>query len=200
LGTNYDIILIICTIILTAIISLTLQAKFKNKKTRKKSEKGIQLENEAANFLKKKGYKILSHHKNLFYSLKENNKEIKIQIETDYTVSKNGRDFLVEVKSGENTSTIKYANTRRQLLEYYCASNYEGYLLVDMHNKTITEIEFPFKQNDTYAFIKIISIVLFAILIGCIGFLPEKFIIYPLIIISIWLITRAKSIYLWLHS
>lgn len=129
------------------IVALFLYNWYRKRNRQKRIARGIQLENDAAYFLKKKGFVIIHKHFPLQYTLEIDAKKQVIKLEADYIVSKHNRTLLVEVKSGEHTAHILYAPTRRQLLEYYCASEFDGYLLVDMHHKTITEIEFPFKKK-----------------------------------------------------
>lgn len=124
-------------------ISFFLIRFFERKKIQKKIKIGIECEHEAAHFLKKNRYTIVAYHTSISYTIQENGKNILIPLELDYVVSKNGKTYVAEVKSGEHTATIRYAQTRRQLLEYAVATKYDGYLLIDMHHKTINSIEFP---------------------------------------------------------
>lgn len=136
-------LLIVLFTITGGVITFFLIRFYDRKKVQKKILQGIKLEHEAQHLLKKEGYNIISHHAPLLYTIKQDNIPIPIQLELDYVVSKNGKTFFAEVKSGEHTATIHYAPTRRQMLEYAVAGNYNGYLLVDMFHKKIHHIEFP---------------------------------------------------------
>ena len=74
----------------------------------------------------------------------------------DYLVKKRGKVYVVEVKSGEKTSYITNRETRRQMLEYYFAYQPKGILLLNMKNKSISEVKFQFKNVFHQWIIKII--------------------------------------------
>ncbi len=116
-----------------------------NKKIKKQLKKGIKKENEARKVLIQKNYKIISHNQKFSYYIKQDNSKIKISIETDYMVFKNNKKYIVEVKSGNESPKITNRNTRRQILEYYSFIENDGILLLNMENKTISEIKFPKK-------------------------------------------------------
>ncbi len=54
---------------------------------------------------------------------------------------KNGRTYVVEVKSGSQNK-ITNRETRRQLLEYFLAYRPYGIILFDMETKKFSEIKF----------------------------------------------------------
>lgn len=150
-----ELSLIVLFTIISGITTFFLIRYFDRKKIEKKIQRGIELEHEAAHFLKKQGYRIVSYHTPIGYTIKVNDVAISISLELDYIVSKHGKTYVAEVKSGEHTATIHYAQTRRQLLEYAVASKYDGYLLVDMHRKKIDEIAFPLDiQYATPSYVK----------------------------------------------
>ncbi|MFO7868287.1 MAG: hypothetical protein R6U95_03190 [Bacteroidales bacterium] len=168
---------------------------FSKKKARhlqqKKIKRGLKLEEQAAKILTKNGYNILSNHEKFHYSLYDNTKKITIHLESDYVVSKRNKTFLVEVKSGEHTAHITYAATRRQLLEYYCASNFDGYILINMHTKTLHTITFPFtkKKHRTHIFF-----ILLGISIGAALWIPSPYNYYTIYCICLILVFGSKHI------
>lgn len=143
---DFNSILYGLLLIFIFIIGYKINSYISNKRNFKKIKRGYLLEEKAADFLLKNKYSIISHHQKFEYSLIDNNQKIKINLESDYVVSKNNKTYLVEVKSGENTANIQYAPTRRQVLEYFFATNFDGYLLLDMNKEEIHEIEFPYKK------------------------------------------------------
>ncbi|MDA3883287.1 MAG: hypothetical protein PF481_08370 [Bacteroidales bacterium] len=166
----------------------------KKKNLSKKIKRGIQLEEKAAQLLIKKGYTILSHHQKISYTAQYNRTQIPIKLETDYIVAKKGKTFLVEVKSGEHTAHILYAATRRQILEYYCASSYDGYLLVNMYTQTVNTIHFPFKQRNRNKFGLII--LLFSIIVYMLAFSSEPYKTYGILLIGFALfITGIQKVF-----
>lgn len=66
-----------------------------------------------------------------------------IRLFADWIVESQGRRFVVEVKTGARAPSIKNASTRRQLLEYRCAFDVDGVILLDMESETLHVVEFP---------------------------------------------------------
>jgi hypothetical protein len=124
-------------------LKLKLKIFFKEQKAKLRLKRGIDKENKAASVLLKKGYKIISHHKKHHYNLISGNKKHKIEFETDYEVIKNGKHYIVEVKSGNSAPSIHNSSTRRQILEYYLFAPNNGILLLNMETENITKITFP---------------------------------------------------------
>ena len=60
----------------------------------------------------------------------------------DLILSRNGKRFVADVKTGKAAPEISTASTRRQLLEYLHAYPVDGFLVVDMASKEIKEVEF----------------------------------------------------------
>ena len=137
----------LAVIIALLAVYLYLRIKIKyyliNKKIKAQLKRGIKKEEEARKVLTQKKYKIISHNQKFSYFLKQDNSKIKITIETDYLVFKNGKKYIVEVKSGNESPKITNRNTRRQIIEYYSFIKNDGVLLLNMEDKTISEIEFP---------------------------------------------------------
>jgi len=68
--------------------------------------------------------------------------------EAEKILRKNGYEiFVVEVKSGEKIPYITNRETRRQMLEYYLAYQPCGILLLNMKNKSISEVKFQFEST-----------------------------------------------------
>lgn len=111
-------------------------------------KKGKNAEKDAQKMLQKAGFKIVDYQPKFKYQLTQNNEKIEVRITPDFVVSKGKKEFVVEVKSGQVASDIKTASTRRQVLEYAMACN-RPMLFVDMENREISEIEFPFHLKST---------------------------------------------------
>ena len=99
--------------------------------------------------MSKKGYKVIDEqfiavHK---YKVDGDDKEVKLIV--DYVVSKGGKTYLVEVKSGKSAIYIENKNTRRQILEYDYAIDNDGIFLLDMENEEMHLIEFSPKENQS---------------------------------------------------
>jgi hypothetical protein len=195
---NLNVLLLSFILVFIFIIGYKLNSYISKKRNLKKIKRGILLEEKAADFLIKHNYSINSHHQKFEYSLIDNNQKIKINLESDYIVTKNNKTYLVEVKSGDNTANIQYAPTRRQILEYFFATNFDGYLLLDMNKEEIHEIEFPYKKaTEKNTALSTVLIFVGIIIIGSI-FLPNTYKYMVCIPLGILIIITSSTISKWL--
>lgn len=65
------------------------------------------------------------------------------QVRGDLLVRRRRRLYLAEIKGGAEVSSVAHRGTRRQLLEYACAFEVDGVLLVDMHRSEVRAVTFP---------------------------------------------------------
>ena len=133
----YSLIALVVLFILYRYLKLSYSNYSAKRKTQKSLKRGYVKEKEAAGFLKKRGYLIIQHAQNYSYNIKVNGKEKKVTIEIDYLVRKNGKTYIVEVKSGHLAPNISNSSTRRQVLEYYMFIPNDGILLLDMENEKV---------------------------------------------------------------
>ncbi|MCK5816352.1 MAG: hypothetical protein KAH07_10460 [Flavobacteriaceae bacterium] len=186
---NTDIIekiifFVIVAILLYAIAKYKIADYRKKKAQKKRFERGNQLETEARYFLKKKGYRIISeqeihHHKYLVNGEKRESKLI-----LDYVVKRNGKKYIVEVKSGKSAISLKDKNSRRQLLEYDFVIENDGVFLLDMENKNMQLVEFHTKAERKDETLRRV-IIIFAIIGIAIPFWELKILI-GIILFVIW--------------
>lgn len=138
-------------IIVSTLLALLLQFKWKEwlKKRRqaKRFSRGAKLEEAAAHFLERKGYKILDSQYSVNHSFRVDGEKQEVKIVVDYVVAKNGKTYLVEVKSGKSAISISNSNTRRQILEYALAIPNDGVFLLDMENKQLQQIQFELSNE-----------------------------------------------------
>jgi len=66
-----------------------------------------------------------------------------VELRADLIAVRDGLAFVAEVKTGDLAPRIENSATRRQLLEYRCAFDVDGVLLVDAENDSVREIVFP---------------------------------------------------------
>ena len=82
--------------------------------------------------------------RNTTYDLLVDGERTTVKLRADYLVSRRGRRFVAEVKSGPGGSPPRHtAATRRQLLEYWAVFQVDGILLVDGESRQVHEITFP---------------------------------------------------------
>lgn len=153
-------ILIFILFISGGIICLILYIKISNwlkaERLRKRFSKSRQAEKEAEKILKKNGYAIIDVQKSKPLLLTIGDKIHRYLVRIDYLVRKKGKVYVVEVKSGEKIPYITNRETRRQMLEYYLAYQPSGILLLNMKNKSISEVKFQFESTIRQRVIKIV--------------------------------------------
>ncbi len=159
LSINENGILIFILFIGGGIICLILYIKTGNwlraKRLRKRFSKSRQAEKEAEKILKKNGYAIIDAQKSKPLLITIGDKIHRYLVRIDYLARKKGKVYVVEVKSGEKIPYITNRETRRQMLEYYLAYQPSGILLLNMKNKSISEVKFQFESTVRQRMIKI---------------------------------------------
>ena len=160
MNINENGILILVLIIGGGIIFLFLFIKISNwvrgKKLRQRFSKSRQAEKEAEKILRKNGYTIIDIQKSKPLLITIGDKIHRYLVRIDYLARKRGKVYVVEVKSGEKIPYITNRETRRQMLEYYLAYQPSGILLLNMKNKTISEVKFQFESTIRQKVIKLV--------------------------------------------
>ena len=133
---------IIAFIILIVILSVWIKQLLYAWKIRRHFRKGKRAEKGAKKVLKKNGFKIHEEQVALSHIFRVDQEQVKIDLNADFLVSKDGLKYLVEVKSGESAPSVRNKETRRQLLEYHHINPCDGLLLVDMANKQVRRVYF----------------------------------------------------------
>jgi hypothetical protein len=77
------------------------------------------------------------------YDLLVSGTPLTIGLRADYLVTRGGRRYVAEVKTGRFAPQLDTPATRRQLLEYRVAFGVDGVLLVDPETERVLSIEFP---------------------------------------------------------
>ena len=166
---EYIFVLLIISILLFIVLRYKYIDYRKRRKLQKQFKRSIKLEKEAQYFLEKKGYKLLEEQYEHYHHYKVNGEDYKSKLIIDYVVSRKGKTYLVEVKSGKKAISISNKNTRRQILEYYFAIENDGVFLLDMENEELLKIEFASKSNEklrsNYLFIIIIMLIILIIVV-----------------------------------
>ena len=160
LNINENIVLIFILFISGGIICLVLFTRISNwlkaKKLRKRFSKSRQAEKEAEKILRKNGYTVIDAQKSKPLLITVGDKIHRYLVRIDYLARKGGKVFVVEVKSGEKIPYITNRETRRQMLEYYLAYQPCGILLLNMKNKSISEVKFQFESTIYQKVIKLV--------------------------------------------
>jgi hypothetical protein len=105
-------------------------------------ERGRAGEHAAIALIERAGYRIDTLQPELDWTIYCDGEPQLVPLRADLLVSRAGRTFIAEVKTG-SASRLATPSTRRQLLEYSIAYQVDGVLLVDMEQERIHEVRFP---------------------------------------------------------
>ncbi|WP_430817429.1 Dna2/Cas4 domain-containing protein [Carboxylicivirga sp. RSCT41] len=129
------------------IIRYKIKAYLQERKVRKRFERGNKLELQARSFLRSKGYTIIDYQSIYEHKYMEDGEVMYAEIQPDYIVKKNGKKYIVEVKSGSQAISARNRNTRRQLLEYDYVVENDGVFLLDMEKRQLKLVQFKSKME-----------------------------------------------------
>lgn len=133
---------ILSGIVLLCLIRYWISNQIKSFKSRMRIARGVKKEKDAKNVLRKLGYDVVSEQAEYNHSFKVNGKTITVPVRIDYLVRRNGKNYVVEVKSGEKANSMYNKDTRRQVLEYAFVVPSDGIFLLDMESKKLMKVEF----------------------------------------------------------
>ncbi len=142
------LVLIISGVITIICLFIFIKAStwFRTKKLKQRFSQSRCAEKEAEKILIKNGYTIIDRQKSKPLFITVGDKIHRYSVRIDYLVKKKGKVYVVEVKSGEKIPYITNRETRRQMLEYYLAYQPRGILLLNMKNKSISEVKFQWER------------------------------------------------------
>lgn len=100
-------------------------------------------EQAAAGLMERSGYVIDALQPVRRWTIRCDGEAQEIELRADLLVSRAGRRFVAEVKTGDGAPRLQTPATRRQLLEYSVAYDTDGVLLVDVEAQRIHEVTFP---------------------------------------------------------
>jgi Holliday junction resolvase-like predicted endonuclease len=99
-------------------------------------------EKEAIKILQREGYTIRAVQQSAAAYTEVDGKEQQNLVTADYLVSKHGKTFVVEVKTGKQTARVTASRIRRQMLEYFLIFRPHGIILLDMDHKKLKHVFF----------------------------------------------------------
>ena len=115
----------------------------KRARVRRRFERGLEGEREAAAILVEHGYTVEGAQVTTSYVIDVDGAPVEILLRADYVVSRGGERYVAEVKTGRVAPSVQAPATRRQLLEYHLAFAVAGVLLVDADARSVHRIAFP---------------------------------------------------------
>lgn len=110
--------------------------------------RGAWAEDWARDYLAAEGYFVIEEQNTQRCTILVDGKELTYDVRIDYVVTRNGRTYGVEVKSGEIAVKPTHSDTRRQLLEYSHVYAFDGFFLADAERGKMMKIEFPELPKD----------------------------------------------------
>ena len=108
----------------------------------KRLDRGRRLEQEARQFLVRKGFRIVGEQVEIVHDYEVDGEPQSSVIVLDYLVAKRGKTYIVEVKSGNSAISVQNGATRRQILEYDFVFKNDGVFLLDMENRKMHLVRF----------------------------------------------------------
>ncbi len=113
------------------------------RRLRRVAERGAAGETRAEGILARHGYAIDARQAAQRFAITVDGEEVAVMVRADFLVTRGGRRFVAEVKTGEAAPRPEHPPTRRQLLEYRHAFDVDGVLLVHAEAERVQEVEFP---------------------------------------------------------
>ncbi len=137
----------VAVLLLAAVLWVASHRWYVRLRLRRKWAHARSVELQAARLLVDSGYTLLGDQVETRYAVFVDGKSTEIRLRADYLVSRAGRQFVAEVKSGLVAPRLDTAATRRQLLEYLVAFKVDGVLLVDGEEREVHEVTFPMSRT-----------------------------------------------------
>ena len=117
---------------------------------KRRFKRGAQGELSASKYLVKHGFEILGAQTDIKPKIWVDGEEVTFNIRADFLVSKNGRNGVVEVKTGSSAPNPKNSATRRQILEYSCYYGVDDVYLFDAEKMKLMEIKFEVRGSGSH--------------------------------------------------
>jgi hypothetical protein len=109
---------------------------------RTRAERAAEGERDAEPLVVARGYTIVARQVTRRWRVAIDEHAVDVTLRADLVVERGGRFFVADVKTGAMATRIENVATRRQLLEYRCAFDVDGVLLVDADRGSVHEIGF----------------------------------------------------------
>lgn len=100
-------------------------------------------EHDAEEFLAGEGYEVLDRQVTREWPVDVDGERHLAWVRADLLVSRDGLEYIAEVKTGADATRPTFPSTRRQMLEYLLAFDVDGVLLVDMDRGVVRSVDFP---------------------------------------------------------
>lgn len=124
-------------------LTLWLRRAWSRRSRVRRAARAQRAERDAAVLLEVSGFKVIGRQVRQSWTLWADGEEVSFTLIADYLVTRGGRRWVAEVKTGERSLDLRHGPTRRQLLEYRQAFAVHGVLVVDAEGQTLRSVRFP---------------------------------------------------------
>jgi hypothetical protein len=124
-------------------VGLSVRRLLRSRVAHRRARRALRGEKRAAALLRDHGYRVRDAQLATTYHPRLAGQRWPVALRADYLVSRRGKHYVAEVKTGERAPSLAHPPTRRQLLEYSVAFDVDGVLLVDVEAGLVQEVEFP---------------------------------------------------------
>lgn len=114
-----------------------------SRRARRRGARAVQGEREAELLLDELGYRVIDRQISTVWTIQCDGESLEVDLRADLLVTRDGRRYVAEVKTGDYAPQLSNAATRRQLLEYRVAYDVDSVLLVDVEAGHVQEVIFP---------------------------------------------------------
>jgi hypothetical protein len=108
---------------------------------RARARRAVDGELRAEPMLRRAGYEVIDRQLRGGWVVYADGEPLQVGLRADLLVTRAGRRYVAEVKTGKLAPRLDHAATRRQLLEYRMAFGVDGVLLVDAETERVIVVE-----------------------------------------------------------
>lgn len=123
---------------------LWISSVFRSSASRGRNRVAQDGEAEAEVILERLGYRVVERQARAAWSMVVDGEEQPIEVRADLIVTRKGRTFVAEVKTGTLAPDPTHPPTRRQLLEYSLVFGASEILLVDVPSRAVRSVSFVY--------------------------------------------------------
>ncbi|RAL25494.1 hypothetical protein DL240_04590 [Lujinxingia litoralis] len=133
---------LICALVFWAIVR-ALRRRWRRFVARRRGRRARSAEERAGRWLEREGYELIEEQAVRDWVVGIDDGEEVVRLMADWVVERAGKRYVVEVKTGKRAPSIRNSATRRQMLEYLCAYECDGVILMDMESGALHDVRFP---------------------------------------------------------
>lgn len=141
------VVAVLCAALVLSWLVARIRRALAGLRARRRGRRAVRGEAEAERLLARAGFLVRERQVALVFPIRCDGREMPIALRADILAERDGRRYVVEVKTGDAAPRLDTAATRRQLLEYLVAYRAHGALLVDADRGAVHEVEFPFADT-----------------------------------------------------